>query len=412
MMILAGALFIILMITTIAFFAGVETGLFSVSPAKIRSLAEQGNRRAHIIQKLLETPDFFIGTALVGINTAHVTLSVVSAWFFSRFFHDESLTALVTACVVTPTVLLFGEILPKTLARLRPHATTLRYARVFRTFSILMKPVTSSVLWFANSILPATKASREQESERKKAEIRSLIREGEKTGVVEDDEKQMIESAFELGDKTVKEVMVPRVSMAAISLRSTHAEIMAYVAHENYTRYPVFDESPDEIIGILHVADLLIENKFEPERLAKPFYVPEFTAVDEALEQLRSQGGHMAIVVDEYGGTAGIVTIEDLLEELVGEIEDEHDDSHAKVMKLADGRWSIDARADLDEVAEQLSISFEELSSEAETIGGMILEQMGRIPRTGEKIELMSARIEVASSDERRIMRVIVEKKE
>jgi putative hemolysin len=406
MTLLLAPLFIVVMIGVIGFFAGVETGLFSVSRPKLENLAAKGDRRAAILTRLLEKPDEFIGTALVGINLAHVTLAVVTAWYFNTIFSNPALSATATTVIITPLILLFGEILPKTACRLRPHATSLRSARVFRVVHGLVWPLTWFVLGVSRLLLPKGWQKAEIDVERRRDEILALLREGEKTGAVEDDEKEMIEAALELGEKTVREVMVPRVSMAAISQDVSYEEMVAFVLHERYTRYPVYAETPDRIVGILHVADLLHEGRFEPERLTRPFFVPEFTRVDEALEQMRREGGHIAVVVDEYGGTAGIVTIEDLLEELVGEIDDEFDDSHAKVSRIEEGRWSVDALADLGEVIEQLRLELDETHIEAETVGGMMMERLGRIPRIGATVTLGNYLFTVTSADDRRVNRV------
>jgi putative hemolysin len=401
-----GPLFIAAMIGIVAFFAGVETGLFSVSRPKLENLAAKGDRRAVILTHLLEKPDEFIGTALVGINLAHVTLAVVTAWYFNTIFSNPTVSAAATTVIITPLILLFGEILPKTVCRLRPHATSLRSARVFRFVHRLFWPVTGFILGISRLLLPKGWQKAEIDVESRRDEILALLKEGEKSGVVEDDEKEMIQAALELGQKSIREVMVPRVAMAAIAQDMAHEAMVAFVLSEGYTRYPVYAATPDKIVGILHVADLLHEGRFDPSRLTRPFFLPEFTRVDDALEQLRREGGHIAVVVDEYGGTAGIVTIEDLLEELVGEIDDEFDDSHAKVIRVGDGRWSVDALADLGEVIEQLGLALDEAHIEAETVGGMMMERLGRIPRSGETVALGPYVFAVTAADDRRVNRV------
>lgn len=401
----SGPLFILVMIGAVGFFAGVETGLFSISSARVRRLAGRGERRAQIIEKLLEKPEYFIGTALVGINLAHVSLAVVSSYYVSFWIDRPNVAALANTVLVTPLVLFFGEVLPKSVFRLRPNTMTLIFARPFLWAYRLLKPVTVIVVALAHRILPGT-LGHEFDSQRHREEILGLVRAGEETGVVEDDEKQMIESVLELSDITVREVMVPRVAMAAFPVSANYRDLLERTASEAYTRYPMYDGTPDRIVGVLHVADLLDPRGVDPSRLRSPIFIPESAKVDDALEQLRSAGRHMAIVVDEYGGTAGLVTIEDLLEELVGEIDDEHDDSHAPVVRLGDDAWTADARADLGELEELTGIRLRGDSEDIETIGGYVLERLGRIPSPGETLAVDDLLIRVTAADERRVLRL------
>lgn len=402
-----GPVFIVVMILVVGFFAGVETGLFSVSRAKIRRLAERNDRRAAIIATLLEKPEYFIGTALVGINLAHVSLAVVSSYYIGVFWvHDPRWTTIVNTVVITPLVLFFGEVIPKTIFRLRPHAGTLFFARAFRLCYRILKPITNATLMAARILVPGGDLSHEFDAKVHRNEILSLVRAGEKTGVVEDDEKQMIESVFELSERTVREVMTPRVSMVCFARETSYAEMLERATIEKFTRYPVYEGTPDRIVGLVHVADLLDREHFTMASLRTPMHIPESAKVDDALEQLRSAGRHMAVVVDEYGGTAGVVTIEDFLEELVGEIDDEHDDAHAMIIPLSDDAWAVDARADLDEVAEIIGLILAVEPEDVETVGGFVLERMGRIPKAGDEIREAGHVIKVLAADDRRVIRV------
>jgi len=407
---LLGLIFIFSMIAAAGFFAGTETGLLSVSKHKIRSIAARGNKNAILIQNLLEKPTLFIGTALVGINLAHVTLSVVSTWYFNSVFKNPKISSIVTVVVITPLLLFFGEILPKAIFRLRPHEYTLKSAKVFNLSAKIFMPATSALTFIVELIMPLSSIE-EPDRVSRREEILSMVREGEKSGSVEGDEKEMIESVFELSEKTLREVMVPRVSMSAISLDMSFKEVLQKVAAEGYTRYPVIDANIENISGILHVADLLGRNTIEISALSKPLFLSEFTRVDDALEELRSKGVHMAIVVDEYGVTAGLVTIEDLLEEMVGEIDDEHDEAPVRYRKIEENRWIVDALIDVGELMSALGISFDEEQFEAETVGGIILEKAGRILKSGEFIDIGQIRFKVISADERRIIRVEIEKR-
>lgn len=401
---------LLLLLALSAFFSGIEIGFFSVSRAKIRNLAGGGDRRAAIVAGALDHPERLIGTVLVGNNIVNTTIAVVMTWYLNRLFDEPAKSAMVATIIVTPLLFFGGEYLPKAVFRLRPHAATLRFAPLFRFFWLVLHPAVSLVLGISSRLAPGAGRSAEFDVQHRRDEILALVRHGEKTGILEDDEKTMIESVFGLAETIVREVMVPRVAMAAIPADLPYPAMVAQALAEGYTRYPVYKGTPDRVIGVLHVADLLVEERFDRSTLAPPLYLPLTMKVDDALEKLRAEGAHLAIVVDEYGGTAGIVTIEDLLEELVGEIEDEFDDAHAKATRLEENRWSADARADLGEIFEELGLAIDEGEIESESIGGLVTEKLGRIPRIGDAIEFHGFALRVTAADERRAIRVEIER--
>ncbi|RMH56658.1 MAG: HlyC/CorC family transporter [Candidatus Hydrogenedentota bacterium] len=388
-----------------AFFSGIETGFLSASPGRMRTLQEKGDPRADIVLHYLNFPDEYIGTVLVGVNLCNVAISVLVTWGFQTLFGDPKRAVLLTMTTVTPVLLVFAEVLPKSIFRSRPNSLCLAFARLFRATHILLLPVSSTVVRLSRALLPLAVTEAKRDYLARRAEIQALVREGERIGAVEDDELEMIESVFELSETTVKEVMVPRVSMAAIADDDSLENIRNFVVNRRFTRYPVYHETPDSIRGILHVLDLLEEQEIF-SRLMPPIYLAETMTVDDALEYLRKAGHPMAIVVDEYGGTAGLVTIEDLLEELVGEIEDEFDTVEEKIVELDRGRWLVHGTTDLDELVERIGIAIPLEEFESETVGGLVMENLGRIPKVGETIFFGKHYLRVTASDERHVIRV------
>lgn len=411
MMMIFASVSLILLLVLSALFSGMETGLLSVSRAKIGNLSEQGNPNAKIILRFLDRPVDFIGTVLVGNNICHVVLSVLSTWYFNSLFGDPAKAIAATMIVITPLLLVFGEILPKTLFRQRPHSITLSVAALFQIAFVILSPFAKVILWFVHLVIPKEDEETKKRLELLRKEIQSLVREGERQGVVEDDEVEMIEAVFDMSETNVREVMVPRVSFSAIDDDMPYEDIVKFVLDQNFTRYPVYHETPDQMLGIIHIADLLNVDALDKSKLTPPVYLPDTARIDDALEEMRLKGINLAIVVDEYGGTFGIVTIEDLLEELVGEIEDEFDDEPDKIVRVGESAWKIDGMTDIHDVIDftHIELSEEILDEfESETIGGMVTEKLGRIPSDGSRTKIGPLEIIVLSADRKHIVSVEV----
>lgn len=386
-----------------AFFSGIETGILSISRAKITNLSKKGDARAQTVLSILERPDDFYSTSLVANNFANVLVSVASTWYFLGLFGDHSQAVLATMIFVTPPLLIFGEILPKTLFRRRPHVMTLASIGIFQTCSSVFGPASRLIMAFVYMFVGKKTDESRTQMEVRRHEIQALVREGERLGVVEDDEKDMIEAVFSMAKTTVREVMTPRVAVAALRDDMTPAEVVDFVVANPYTRFPVYHQTPDNVVGIAHIAEVLPEGRIDLCHFTPPIYLPESVHTDDALERLRKEGRNMAIVVDEYGGTDGIVTIEDLLEEMVGEIEDEFDDEPDSIIAIGREVWRVAGLASVAEVVEETDLELEGVEFESETIGGLLIEHSGRIPTAGERFVLGGAEITVLAADSRHV---------
>jgi putative hemolysin len=386
-------------LVTAAFAAAAETSLSSVSRLRIRTLAEEGNRRARRVAALHSRPNQYLSTILT-LNTAAVTVATTSATLIavSRGAHVSE--ALITG-LLTAFLLVFCEIAPKSLALRFNERFALRLAAPVSTLTVIMRPVvvvltgvaTLAVRHAARGEVPGPFVTEE--------ELRMLVVMGEQQGVVEQEERQMMMGVLEMTDKAVREIMVPRVDVVAVEDDKTVAEVIEIIVEHGHSRIPVYEETMDNIVGVVYAKDLLQHHDDHPEQTVKTlvrdaYFTPESKKVGELLHDMQVRKVHIAIVVDEYGGTAGIVTMEDLFEEIVGPIRDEYDIAEQEEIDfLSDREVLLSARVSVDDVRELLHIDIPE--TDADSIGGLVYELVGDIPKEGATVEVGGARITVES---------------
>jgi CBS domain containing-hemolysin-like protein len=318
---------------------------------------------------------------------------------------------------MTLILVLFGELVPKNLALKKAEAFSLLSARFIKFLYLvaypLVKPLAIISGWIA-SLLGGEKD--EQMGTITEEEIQILLEEGSKEGNIEEEEKEMIASIFDFTDTTAREIMVPRIDVVGVEADDSVEKVLDIVSRTGYSRLPVYRESMDNIIGIVHAKDAIRRFKegkrtLPAKRIARPaYFVPESKKIDELLKEMQRNKTQMAIVVDEYGGTAGIVTLEDILEEIVGEIEDEYDKERELIKKIDDNTAIVDARALIEDVNEELGLSLSD--EEADTLGGLVYALLGKVPEEGESVELDSVTLTVEKTDGRRITKVRITKKE
>ena len=425
----AELLLLVVLIAINAFFAASEIAIISVSKVRLRQMLDEGVPSARPIQSLAENSSRLLATIQIGVTLAGFFAAATSAKTLAEALASElSLVAPlapyalpISLVLVTSTLalvmLVFGELVPKNLALVHNERVAVLVARPLTIIAALFAPIVGLLSRVTDELV--RRLGGRQGSTMPfvtQDEIKTMVDAGEETGVLEESEKDMIFGIFGLGETTMRQVMVPRVDMALVNVEMPIRQAAGIAVQSGHSRLPVFEESPDKIVGILHVKDILAALVAEkpPQGLRAilraPYFVPETKLVDDLLREMQSMSIHMAIVVDEYGGTAGLVTIEDLLEEIVGEIRDEHDREELQVERLDENAIVFSARVSLDQVNELLNL---DLSSEGvDTIGGYVAARLEKVPTRGDRLDVPAAAIEVISAAGRRAKRVKVTRRQ
>jgi CBS domain containing-hemolysin-like protein len=410
-----------------AFFVAAEFSLVSVRRTRITELVAQGNASAESVQKALENPDRVIAATQLGITLASLGLGWIGEPALSHVLEplvalfpgemqsevSRSISAGIAFTIITFLHVVVGELAPKSIALQNPEATSLVVARPTLWTEILFKPVILALNGSGNLLLRLVgiKPASGHQLVHSVEELKMIVSASADEGVVEKDEREMLDAIFDLGELQVGQVMVPRTEILAVEADTALDELLKIVTQTTYTKLPVYEDNLDQIIGILHTKDLLrsLTQPKDRTRIARDLvreaiYVPETIHVRALLQQFRNNRQHIAIVLDEYGGTAGLVTLEDLLEEIVGEVSDPFDIETHEIQALPDGSILIDGRTLIEEVNQQLDLNLTD--PYYYTIAGFVLAQLGRIPRAGEIIEKEGLRLRVETMDGLRVASV------
>jgi CBS domain containing-hemolysin-like protein len=391
-----------------AFFSAAEMAFIAANRIRLRHLAEQGVRVARAYMEAFQQPERLLSTAMMGVTIAHVSASAVTTAFLLPWF-DRS-AALWATVILTPVMLVVGEILPKALTQQRATAVALRTYDALRVAAWLLAPLVWAANVLVGGILKGLGFRENRDPFVSRDDLRLLFQ-VEPTGAtdVREEEREMIDGIFDLGETTVREVMVPLVDVVAVPEEASVEAAMARIRESGHSRLPVYRERIDHVIGIVAALDVLHRGATEEtvKGLLRPaYYVPETKRIDDLLREMQRQRIQLAVVVDEYGGSEGIVTVEDIVEEIVGEIEDEHERQPSSLTSLPDGSYLVAARMALDELNETLEWDLPR--KDYDTVGGLILSLLGRIPRPGETVFLGRYELAVVDADERRILKVKV----
>jgi putative hemolysin len=423
-------LIIVILIALNAYFAGSEMALVSLNDTRIKIMAEDGNKKAVAVKKLLSEPSKFLSTIQIGITLA----GFLSSAFASETFADmlvsflQSIGVAVSAGLLKPIAvvlitivlsyftLVFGELVPKRLAMQRAEKTALKVVGPLRFLAAVTAPLVKLLSASTNFFVKAAGGNPHAEEEQvTEEEIRMMIDVGEEKGAIDEIEKVFINNVFEFDDKVVSDIMTHRTRVAAISIDSTLDDIVHLINMEKYTRIPVYEDSIDNIVGILHVKDLLQfftrknGTDFDIRKMIrKPYFVPESKRLNDLFRELQVKKTHMVVVIDEYGGTAGIITVEDLLEEIVGNIFDEYDEEELKFEKLDESTYLFDGSISLDQVSELINVELP--VEDYETLSGYVIGQLGQIPNEGERpvVEMDNLVFKVEEMEEKMISRIKV----
>ncbi len=379
-------LFILLLLS--AFFSSAETALTTVNKIRIRTLAEEGSRRAKTVLTITDDSGKMLSAILIGNNI--VNLSAASLTTTLAYSFGGSMVAFASG-ILTILILLFGEITPKTMATIHSEKMSLIYAPVIHLFMKLMTPVIFVINGLSLGILfllrvdPNAKNTAMTENE-----LRTIVDVSHEDGVIESDEREMINNVFDLGDARAKDVMVPRVHVTFADVNSTYDELLDIFREDKYTRLPIFEDTTDNVIGTINMKDLLLydsSKKFHiQDFLREAYFTYEYKNISELLVEMRQASFNIAIVLDEYGETAGLITLEDILEEIVGEIHDEYDENEEDFIQEIDEReYIVEGSINLDELNDRLDLDL--TSEEYDSLGGFIIERLDRMPETGDAVD-------------------------
>ena len=407
---------IVFCVLCVAFFSSSEAALISVNRLKIRSLAEKGDGKAKAVQRLREEHDRLFGTILLTENFFIILASSLGTTVALQLFHGSEAVTIIASIVMTIFIVLFGEITPKTFAASNSERVALLVSRPMEAIITLMHPLVWLFTTVTNTVIKLFGTKGRLSPFVTEEEIKAIITIGEEEGALDVHEKAMLHKVFEFGDTLAVEAMRPRTEVICIDKDARVSEALALVAEHGHSRYPVIEDSVDNVQGLLYMKDLVVGmSKGEIDvddpvsRMVRPaYFIPETKKVRELLTEMQRQKIQMVIVIDEYGGTAGIVTIEDLMEEIVGSIQDEFDQEESDVQIVDEKTFVVAGSADLDEVSDETGIKM--ASEDFNTIGGFVFGLFGRMPRAGETLKYRDLKFEVLEMDERKISRVKITK--
>lgn len=396
-----------------ALFSAAETALTSINRAKLRQRLDEGDPIARLIHRLIQHPRRLLSTVLLGNTLSIVALVVFGTSLALQWLPDSTWALLAAFFGLSLLVLIVGEIIPKSVAASRPDTVGRWVARPVRLLMIALRPLVGGLLAVTTPVIrmlgaqEATAAPRYTEEE-----LRTLIEIGQEQGVFEQEETMLVTSALAFDDTPVSAVLTPRVDILALPEDVDMSEAIALIESEAYSRMPVYRGSLDEILGIVNARDILLTAaKGEPWDLKRIMYsayhVPENKRLDEFLREMQQQEIQMAIVTDEYGGTAGLVTVEDVLEQIVGEIRDETDEEVPWIRLLSPGMALVDTMSNLDELNQTLNLSLP--TEGVQTLGGLVVNQLGRVAKVGDVVQLNDVTLTVKATRGVRVTQVLVE---
>ncbi|RLE38429.1 hypothetical protein DRJ17_03895 [Candidatus Woesearchaeota archaeon] len=403
---------LIALLSLSAFFSSAETAMFSISTLKLQHLVEKNERGAQIILNLRKKSHKLLITILIGNNLVNISASALASVVAIELFGSKGLGLAIG--VLTFLILVFGEIMPKGYATKNNVKLALRYAPIFRVLVILLTPF----VWILDVITRLFTGKSTGKPSVTTEELKSIIRVGEKEGAIKARERDMIYKIFRFTDIEVKTIMTHRTNIVAMDVNLKLKQILQIIEDSGYSRLPIYEDRIDNIIGIIYVKDILKQfgtkrkqKKFNIRKLLRPaYFIPESKNVDDLLREMQKKKTHIAIVVDEYGGVSGVVTLEDVIEELVGEIYDETDIPERHIRKIKENTFSISGNTTIDNVNESLKINLPKRAG-IDTVAGLVLDDIGRMPKKGDVITFRNVRIQVMKTIGLQITKLKITKK-
>lgn len=379
----------------------------SLSKLKIRHMVSENRKGAKRVEKLSEDPGKLLGTILVGNNIANIASSSIATALIMNSLGPKYLP--LATIIMTIVVLIFGEITPKTLAAQSSEKVSILVAPLINFLSIIFNPIVVITTYIANILIRLLGGKPDAEKPIiTEDELKTIVDVSEEEGILELEEREIIKNVVEFGDLFVKDIMVQRIDIVSLSINSSYEDVINIIRAEQLSRIPIYNESIDDIVGILNIKDILISDykpgdSLEPY-IREPIYTYEYKKTLDLFKEMNKNRHHMVVVLDEYGGTAGLITIEDILEEIVGEIEDEYDDEEIHIEQLSQNEYIVDGSIRLEDINDLVGLNLE--SDDFDSIGGFIINQLGSFPVLGEEIIYEDRKFTIHEVDKNRIKKV------
>lgn len=401
---------IIILLFLSAFFSSAETALSTIGEIKVRSFVEEKRKGALILQKVIDRYSKMLSAVLIGNNIVNIAVSSLVTVLTMEVWGNAYVS--VGTGVLTLTVLIFGEIVPKNAAKIKADTMALIYAPIIYGLMWVLTPVIWIVGIFSKAIMFCLRIDPNEKSSITEAELRTYVDASHEDGVIEKEEKTMINNVFDFSDSVARDIMVPRIDMVCVEEHAKYDEVLSIFKQYMYTRIPVYRDEPDNVIGLINVKDfILVEDKRQftiEDILRDTYYTYEYKKTADLLMELRKTTYSVAFVLSEYGACVGMVTLEDLLEEIVGEIRDEYDgDEEEYIKKVEKNAYIIDARRKIDDVNDELGLNLD--SEDYDSIAGLVLQILDRIPEQGDEVVTSDGiKIKVQATEENRITKVLL----
>ena len=406
-------IFLAVLIFLSALFSSAETAFLSTNKIRLRNLQEEGEKKADLVLFMLDNQKKLISALLVGNNIVNIGSSALATKMATEAFGNAGVG--IATGIMTLLVLVFGEVIPKNLAAAHAETWAMFIAPFIRLVSFVLTPVVFLLTKLSDFVVHFSKSDDEEDPTITEDEFKILVNVGQEEGVLDESESEMINSIFEFDETVVKAIMVPRIDIVAVDVEDSINEALRIIVDGGHSRIPAYEESIDNIVGILYAKDIFahLDADFDTmkvkELLRPAYYIPETKKVSDLLNELRLKKVHMAIILDEYGGTNGLVTIEDLIEEIIGDIQDEYDVEDDLIVMHGEDHLVADARAPIGDVEDAFDVELDEEileDSEADTIGGLAFEHLGGIPAVGDEVTVGRFLIRIVDVSGRRISKV------
>ena len=401
---------LVILILCSAFFSSAETSLTTVNKVRIRSLIEEGNKRAAVVDKILSNYSKMLSAILIGNNIVNISASSLATSMTIDLWGNAYVG--ITTGVMTLAVLMFGEIFPKTWAMYNAEKISLTYSRVIYTLMLILTPVIFLVDKITGFFMLVLHVDKNKRSTMTENELKTYVDVSHEDGVIESEEREMIYNVFDFSDSLAKDIMIPRINMVTASIEDSYQDLLEIFRASMYTRIPVYEDDKDNIIGLVNVKDFILVTDHDAFKIADimrdAYYTYEYKKTADLLMEMRDTTNNVAFVLNEYGATVGMITLEDLLEEIVGEIRDEYDEDEKELLQQLDDRhYLVEGSMKLDDINDALGTQLQ--SEDYDSIGGIIIEYLDRLPEDGEEVTLQDGTtLKVQGIDQNRIVKVLM----